>query len=802
MRTRRETDRGVAGVKVRTQAGSSTWLFAALSATAIVLACLAAYGGSLSYDFVADDLHLVVDRLEAYRVSFPIGEAFASSFWKGGSHGALPGEKKDYYRPLVTLSYATDARLWGERPSGYHLTNLFLHALASGMVLLLLLRLGSRRITALAGALLFAMHPIHVANVSWISGRTDLLCAVFLLVAYDRLAESIDRQAAQRGERTGRLANGVIGLFAYGLALLSKEMAVAFPGLLALHILLRRAQASRKELSVRATLGLGEFGAVILVTVFYVIFRAVILGLPDFQAGVRSQDVPFRPGALPAILTYYWRVFIIPGTYQFKVPFHPILSVIDPRVLVGTILLGLQAAAGVVLLRRGHVSGLGAGWVLVSLIPVSHVVPLAFRGVVTEYWAYIPSVRFVILVVSAVPEIVRRLLPGIRRSTVAPPRVAAAVLAVFALTGLVQIPSRSKPLDSEESHLLHQVRVDPADVESWVSLASEYGSRGQIDRAFSCIFEATSRAPRIRGAQLSLGNLYDLRGQPDSAEAAYRREIRFHPTSDETRVSLAEMRLRKGDEAEAVTLYKDVLAGGGYPVDEIVKRAMTLLEAATDPGSSLTGARRQEALSLGVGILASLEAAGADLDKPTLVSRVDAETRLARIERAEKVLLEAGDAGTPPSRLELFTPVLSLLRGSPGAAAQAARIWKENAAALRYARDLALFYQAVGRTDLALPEWRALLRGGFLSPEELNHIAVAAQEKSVGDTATSAAPTQILEMLLEEKPDNPLALLNLGGLALRAGEVKRCRELWGRFLTLYPDHSEAATVREKLKAMR
>ena len=58
---------------------------------------------------------------------------------------------------------------------------------------------------------------------------------------------------------------------------------------------------------------------------------------------------------------------------------------------------------------------------------------------------------------------------------------------------------------------------------------------------------------------------------------------------------------------------------------------------------------------------------------------------------------------------------------------------------------------------------------------------------------------RIWTMLLEEKPDHPLALLNLGGIAYTAGDRAACRERWDRFLRLYPDRPEAAAVREKLR---
>ena len=59
----------------------------------------------------------------------------------------------------------------------------------------------------------------------------------------------------------------------------------------------------------------------------------------------------------------------------------------------------------------------------------------------------------------------------------------------------------------------------------------------------------------------------------------------------------------------------------------------------------------------------------------------------------------------------------------------------------------------------------------------------------------------IWQLLLDEKPDYPFSLLNLGGIAYTAGDAVRCRSYWERFLRLYPDRPEAADVRGKLAAL-
>ena len=336
--------------------------------------------------------------------------------------------------------------------------------------------------------------------------------------------------------------------------------------------------------------------------------------------------------------------------------------------------------------------------------------------------------------------------------------------------------------------------MDPGHVEAWVSLAAEYGSRGRIDEAFRCIREAARRNPRARGVQISLGNLFDLSGKADSAEAAYRREIDSHPESDEARVSLADMRLRAGDEAEATRLYRDVLAHGAFPVRDLIDHARQLRESSLGPRSSLPWDRSREGLSLASGILTCLHGAGARLDPRSERDLVDMELLLGRFDRARRAYEDvSGDSDVAP-----FGTILDVVQNAPGATDAGARAWAGDRAAADEARGLADFYNATGRPALAIPIWRALLHGGLLSPDELNHVAVTTLRGGAIHAASPRNAEEIWTMLLDEKPDQPLALLNLGGIALTAGDRAACRARWSRFLALYPDRPEAADVREKL----
>ena len=126
----------------------------------------------------------------------------------------------DEYLPLTLLSYSMEYALFGLDPFFYHLDNILLHAANTVLVFFLLLQWSGKNIAAFVGALFFAIHPLTVETVVWISARKDLLCAFFFLLSF--LAYG------QYGRRYRKRWYGIsIGLFL--LALLSKLLAVSLP---------------------------------------------------------------------------------------------------------------------------------------------------------------------------------------------------------------------------------------------------------------------------------------------------------------------------------------------------------------------------------------------------------------------------------------------------------------------------------------------------------------------------------------------------------------------------------------------
>ena len=124
------------------------------------------------------------------------------------------------WHPLTWLSLQLDASVWGPEPFGFHLTNVALHAITAGFLYAVLASMTGSPGRSAAVALLFAVHPLRVESVAWVSERKDVLSGLFWVLtmaayAWYAVAPSWRRMAA------------VTGVFALGLA--AKPMLVTLP---------------------------------------------------------------------------------------------------------------------------------------------------------------------------------------------------------------------------------------------------------------------------------------------------------------------------------------------------------------------------------------------------------------------------------------------------------------------------------------------------------------------------------------------------------------------------------------------
>ncbi|MFH1691620.1 MAG: tetratricopeptide repeat protein [Candidatus Omnitrophota bacterium] len=199
---------------------------------------IVSYCNILSGEFIWDDHCLIVDNL-LIRHWDNFGRIFSSELHQNSF--------TNYYRPLQVLSYMIEYPLFKVNPAGYHAVNIFLHFLAGVLLFSFLKNLTHRHFLSATVGLLFIVHPINVSAVAYISGRADLLAAVFIfssLVFYLKAFYTCTVSEYTSGACPGRLHLDdssplflskkksfyfLLSLFMGILALLSKETAAALP---------------------------------------------------------------------------------------------------------------------------------------------------------------------------------------------------------------------------------------------------------------------------------------------------------------------------------------------------------------------------------------------------------------------------------------------------------------------------------------------------------------------------------------------------------------------------------------------
>src|SRR3977135_2707771 len=158
------------------------------------------YSGTLSFDFVWDDWPQIVNS-PIIRSWSNLPRAFGSDLWYHVARHQV------YYRPLFVAWSLLNYTLFGLRPWGWHLGAVLLHVSAVVAVFWLVRRLGLEDWTAALAALIFALHPVHIEPVTWISAASDTLVTIFAALAFaaflnGRDAESNPQRIPEKRKRT------------------------------------------------------------------------------------------------------------------------------------------------------------------------------------------------------------------------------------------------------------------------------------------------------------------------------------------------------------------------------------------------------------------------------------------------------------------------------------------------------------------------------------------------------------------------------------------------------------------------
>ncbi|AGC47129.1 hypothetical protein MYSTI_05853 [Myxococcus stipitatus DSM 14675] len=518
-----------------------------------------AYANTVRGTFVWDD-HSLIEEQSLVRELAPLPDYFTRMFWSDSL-----SVSRGYYRPLVTLGYAVEYALWGGAAAGFHLTNLLFHLVVVAWVFLLCRRGGASPWGAAVGAAAFGLFPRLTESVAWISGRTDILAALFMLAA---LLVHPSNQASRRWLSAGLL---LLGLFC-------KEVAVA--GVLALAVLELRAVRARERTWGQALRNL------VPVAVALAVYGA--LRLNALRSDVRELDGGTSTGLSlgERMLTALAAV----GRYAMM-----LVDALRPRLQQGVVgeaplawvLLGAGVlVAGVILARRwgGRLSAwsqaaLAAGALALAL--VLHLIPLGIHTLASDRFLYVPVAMLAIALAAPIENAAR-----------ARPKLALAVAGGVLLSFAAATHLRNRDWMDEMRLWRVAERVSgPEDAFVQQQLGGLYMNVHRYDEALVHLQNSVRTQSRLTGAKgyNNLALCLTKLGRHEEALALFEDMVKQQPGYHRGHLNLA-MTLARAGRFDAALLRLQTLQAL-TPGDTVIPELRTLFERSRDTVAKLPAKR-------------------------------------------------------------------------------------------------------------------------------------------------------------------------------------------------------------------
>jgi tetratricopeptide (TPR) repeat protein len=539
------------------------------------------YSGTLLFQFVWDDEQQIVNN-PLIRSWNSLPRAFVSDLWYHTFR------QQTYYRPLFVAWSILNYSLAGLRPWGWHAGAVLLHLAAVVAVFWLLRRLGIEYWTAALATLIFALHPIHIECVAWVSAASDSMATLFVALAF--IAFLHTRGGGKGREPVWHFAS----LLLLACALLTKEIALAFSVLVGIYVWLnpsRESQGGSRKIR-EALFAMVPYAAV---TFLYVVLRKLALRNAPFIFDAKHGygDMALT---LPYVLVFYLKQLVVPlgltGLYYTPYVTTQFLA----RVVLPLFVLSCATVLVYCWSRKlsDRTVAFAGWWLVMGLAPALYIRSFGNGDFVRDRYIYLGSIGFAILAAKAV-----RLLPAMKGWSAPAVQATAVMLIGLAYVG-VSLPQQmywnSDLLVYARGHELY-----PDNPYATIGLGREYSHLGADDRAIALAEDAAKRDPNNLLQLYGLAEVYIAAGRTEQGRNALEYALRMMPDFAKSETGMASVatlwaELRDYDRAlalcsEVLTRVPDLysalyncgniqlLAGRSVEAEQLLRRA---LQAAPD----------------------------------------------------------------------------------------------------------------------------------------------------------------------------------------------------------------------------
>ncbi len=414
------------------------------------------------------------------------------------------------WHPLTWLAHMLDCQLFGVSTGAHHLVNVGWHVVNTGLVLVIFTRLTARVWPSAVVAALFALHPLHVESVAWVSERKDVLSTCFWLLTMWGYARYVD------APRAGRYA---LVLLPFALGLMTKPMLVTLPFVLLLldYWPLGRIRLVGWRPVIPATVVVEKIPLFVLVGV-----SSVVTFLVQHRGRTVADLGLLPPGerVANALVSYaaYVRKTLWPSNLAIPYPLH--VPIPATEVLVASAVLFATTAVVLAAMRARPYLLVGWLWFLGTLVPVIGLVQVGEQAMADRY-TYVPLLGLFVMAAWGAADVVAR-APRARAAVSA---VAGVALVAYTALTWAQIRHWRDGVTLFE----HTLAVTADNEDAHFGLAIILIERGQGEQAVPHLEAALRINPQYAEAHVQLGMLLSMAGRSADAIPHYEAALAIDP---------------------------------------------------------------------------------------------------------------------------------------------------------------------------------------------------------------------------------------------------------------------------------
>ena len=517
-----------------------------LSVCLIVLLTAAIYANAIHNDFTNwDDLGLVVENPEIRSLSIDsLQKIFTPK----------PGKT---FQPVRVLSYAFDYHFWELNPVGYHLGNIALHGFSAVLLYLLLgnllpqirpeSSLESNWLIALFTSLLFAVHPVNVEAVTWISSRKYGLLALFYFSSFYFYIKYSEKGRHRR-------IYYLLSIGAYILSLLSSPFSVTLPALLFLYDYGRIQDGNLYSIIKPRLLSYLSY-IVLSISQFFILLNSFTKTSGPSHV-IKSQEMSNIYYTLLTILRAlydYIRNLIFPFWLNNMYIDRTSTSLFEYKIIISLLVIFLLIVILFFQVRANNKVNLFClGWFVVTWLPVSNIIPISTK--IADRYLYLPAVGLFLFFSASLFKLSQvGVSKNVRRFTVYP-------LTIFLICTLAYLSiERNRVWANSETLWNDSSRKAPDYWVPYLNLGLVKAQQGKIDQATDYYYKALELNPNSVHIHNNLGVALLEQGKVDEAVNHYMTALRLKSDFAETYNNLGVALFKLGKLDRAIWYYREAL---------------------------------------------------------------------------------------------------------------------------------------------------------------------------------------------------------------------------------------------------